>query len=411
MEARWLLKDVDYFAGLAHAIHTYLSGVALASRHGMSLLHQPFQSAHGMSFTFDDFLAADPRGLIPPLVAPLLTVNASGARAIDGIPVSSIAIARRGASALSIRNRLIAAPNHSIFMVRKGRGAIVDTDQCNCSYGPEVREAGLWLRERFWQAVRVHELAEAQGRHNVTRGRREGITRGTNVGRAAKAHRGRKVSEDRSPAADPPPRAVPPIVISVHVRRGDVTYLDRLGLPSSRWVETSAVLDVLRGIREKIGLELTPPRVHVHLHSERKGWLSNDTAALLAVAPGAELHLDSSPAETITAIVQMARSDIFVMGSSGFSAWAGLLSCGLKIGPAFTPPLPMRHVNYSSTLRRHYGPFLSFAGSEFSRVWTEYWGCKTSLTCRPRLCAPSHITHPLWRSSKLSQQLIANSVQ
>ena len=27
---RWLVKDLDHFAGFAHAIHTYLGGVALA---------------------------------------------------------------------------------------------------------------------------------------------------------------------------------------------------------------------------------------------------------------------------------------------------------------------------------------------------------------------------------------------
>ena len=34
---RFLLKDVDTFAGFAHAMHTYLSGVALADRHALSL--------------------------------------------------------------------------------------------------------------------------------------------------------------------------------------------------------------------------------------------------------------------------------------------------------------------------------------------------------------------------------------
>eukprot|EP00966_Prymnesium_polylepis_P303866 7019976-Prymnesium_polylepis.1 len=112
--------------------------------------------------------------------------------------------------------------------------------------------------------------------------------------------------------------------------------------------------------------------------------MANDSAALLALAPQAQLHLDSSPAATIVSLVQMARSDVLVMGSSGFSVWAGLLSCGIKIGPG---TLPFRHVNYSSTLRRNYGPFLPFAGADFGKAWSEYWKCKTSATCRPTLCA------------------------
>ena len=69
---RYLVKDIDYFAGFAHAIHTYLGGVALARHHGMGLLHQPFLSSHGLGFAFEDFLSGDPRGLVAPQVAPTL---------------------------------------------------------------------------------------------------------------------------------------------------------------------------------------------------------------------------------------------------------------------------------------------------------------------------------------------------
>ena len=58
---RYLVKDIDFFAGFAHAIHTYLGGVALAHAHGMQLLHMPFTSAHGLGFAFEDFLAGDER--------------------------------------------------------------------------------------------------------------------------------------------------------------------------------------------------------------------------------------------------------------------------------------------------------------------------------------------------------------
>ena len=63
---RYLVKDVDHFAGFAHAIHTYLGGVALAHSNRMQLLHVPFTSAHGLGFAFEDFLAGDERGLVMP---------------------------------------------------------------------------------------------------------------------------------------------------------------------------------------------------------------------------------------------------------------------------------------------------------------------------------------------------------
>ena len=89
---------------------------------------------------------------------------------------------------------------------------------------------------------------------------------------------------------------------------------------------------------------------------------------------------------------------------------AGLLSCGVKIGPVFEPALPFRHVNYSSTLRRHFGPFLASAGDAFGAVWTEYYRCKASATCRPTLCAASHITEPRWRNSPLARELVDDAV-
>ena len=63
-------------------------------------------------------------------------------------------------------------------------------------------------------------------------------------------------------------------------------------------------------------------QVRVHLFSEAKGWQANDTAALRAVAPHAELHLDSSPSATIDALILMSRADVLLMGASGFSNWA-----------------------------------------------------------------------------------------
>ena len=59
---------------------------------------------------------------------------------------------------------------------------------------------------------------------------------------------------------------------------------------------------------------------------------ANDTAALREVAPSASVHLDSGAAATIDALVAMSRSDLLVMGTSGFSTWSAIFSCGVKIG-------------------------------------------------------------------------------
>ena len=143
MARRFLLKDVDTFAGFAHAMHTYLSGVALADRHALSLLHQPFRCAHGFEYAFEDLLAADPRGLVAPLVAPRLSV-AGNASLVDGRAVSLLTTGRT-ADAPKIAGLLTAAPADSVVWVRKGRFAFADG--CNCSMNPEVRYTVLWLRE------------------------------------------------------------------------------------------------------------------------------------------------------------------------------------------------------------------------------------------------------------------------
>ena len=69
--SKWLLKDVDSFAGFAHALYTFLGGVCLAYRHGMQLIHRPITMAHGLGFAFDDFLmrgfTAYDGTLLPPL--------------------------------------------------------------------------------------------------------------------------------------------------------------------------------------------------------------------------------------------------------------------------------------------------------------------------------------------------------
>ena len=134
----YLMKDVDSFAGFAHAIHTYLAGVALADLHGRRLLYVPFRAAHGLEFAFDDFLTSDPRGMPPPLAAPRLLLGADAQPLIDGRPASVLELTKgkvrsRSAATPQLRaaparrtcaRRLCAAPARATR--RTGGRAVVD---------------------------------------------------------------------------------------------------------------------------------------------------------------------------------------------------------------------------------------------------------------------------------------------
>ena len=398
---RYLVKDVDFFAGFAHAIHTYLGGVALAHANHMRLLHVPFQSAHGLGYAFDDFLAGDERGLVAPLSAPVLTSDAHGRLYASG-RWTNVSTISRAASQATIAQRLRSAPPDSITWVHKGRFAFADADPTlcvNCTQTAEARYTALWLRERFWRAVRAREQQQQQLEQQAPAVRSR---RGRTTATAAAPPR-------RLPTADAAASSVEPIVVAVHVRRGDVTYLDRYGKPSARWVQTSDMLEVLKGVRDVLGTALAPPRVQVHLFSEAKGWGHNDTEALHELAPSAAVHLDSNPTATIDALVTMSRSDILLMGSSGFSSWSAIFSCGVKIGARHLPMMPMRHVAYSNTLTARSGPFATAALPRLREVWGSYWGCKSDPACRPTLCAPAHLSDSRWAQSGLARECVARA--
>lgn len=136
----FLIKDIDSFAGFAHAINTYLAGVALADVHGRQLLYMPFRAAHGLEYAFDDFLTSDPRGLAPPLAAPRLALRDDAPPLINGLPASLLELTK-GRSADHIAQRLRGDNAPLVAWVRKGRFAFVDG--CNCSFNAEERRAGL----------------------------------------------------------------------------------------------------------------------------------------------------------------------------------------------------------------------------------------------------------------------------
>lgn len=400
----YLLKNVDEFAGFAHAVNTFVAGIALAHMHSVSLVYQPLRASHGMGNTWEDFFSADPRGLVPPIVAPMLAFNQTSLL-VDGQSTRLVQLLPN-ADAKRIRATLSSVPSGSFVWLRKGRATLLD-DEKGCDVHVEIRYAGLWLRERFWQAA--HHVAKRARNSTISllqpQARRAGKQRASpNAATAAAAAAAAASSNGNEPN----------ITISIHIRRGDVTWLDRYGKPSHRFIETSAMLDVLSGVRDVIGRPLAAPAVSVHLHSE-KGWLANDTEALQRLAPGATIHLDSTPAATVAALLRMASSDILLLGSSGFSMWAGFFSCGVKIGAAdnggsasVNLSLPVRHVFYPSSLTTRTRPFMDVAAAQFRQSWASYWACKQDAACAPMLCSAAHIDDPRWRTSGLAQQAIAD---
>ena len=154
---RWLLKNTDTFAGFAHAMNSYLSGVALAARHGVGLLHRPQQMAHGLIFTFVDFFDSDPRGLSPPVYAPPLSGSATG-MVINQQPVQLYVMVTGNGS--RVATQLDALPPHSLLWLRQSRRAFEEPvghpqwgSDCSKTVNDEVCYTALWLRERFWRAA------------------------------------------------------------------------------------------------------------------------------------------------------------------------------------------------------------------------------------------------------------------
>ena len=131
---RYLLKDVDSFAGFAHAINTFVAGVALADLHRLRLIYQPLRVAHGMGHAWDDFFAGDPRGLVRPLIAPALTFSNVSGLQIDGSTVKLVQILNRGPkedASKRVNATLSAVTSDTLVWLRKGRSTFLPcTDGC-----------------------------------------------------------------------------------------------------------------------------------------------------------------------------------------------------------------------------------------------------------------------------------------
>ena len=423
------MKNTDTFAGFAHAMNSYLAGVALADLHGIALMHRPQQMAHGLGFAFIDFFDSDPRGIVPPVYTATLGSNAS-AMLINGHPVQLyVQLATAGNSTL-VAQQLSTLPPHSILWLRKGRDAFWDVSDTRClsTTRSEVCYGALWLRERFWRAVLSRPQRFGGGADRVARNKLH--VRRHPSARLSKSYAPRTYASssggtldlegfnaNASSTGSAAAGNGGPIRISVHVRRGDVYYLGpKTRLPHPHWVETATVLDMIAGVRKVLDMPLEAPAVIVDVFSE-VGWLINDTVALHALAPDARVHLDSSPSATVNVMAQMAMADILVMGSSGFSFWAGIFSCGVKIGfvRERAQPLPMRFVEYASTITTKKAPFWPTAGEAFRQEWNNYWACRSNPGCRPTLCALKHLSSgfdgqgSIWTQSNLARQQLADS--
>ena len=223
---RYLLKNVDSFAGFGHCVGTFIAGITIAHRHGLQLIHRPLAAAHGLGYSFGDYFMSD--GLVvPPVVTPTFATS-DGALWVDGRRTSIYVLADRSsmkADASSIQEAAKELPADTILWLRKGRFSLQEDDPTAAPVAQ--RYAGLWLRERYWQAF---------------------------AARSAAAHGPATATVAASPAARP-------IRVVVHVRRGDVPYIGpKTGLPHPHFVETTAILEVLRGCRDAIGADAWPVR-------------------------------------------------------------------------------------------------------------------------------------------------------
>ena len=219
---RYLLKNVDAFAGFGHCVGTYVAGVSIAHRHNLQLIHRPLQAAHGLGYVFDDLFMLTGR-VEPPVAAPTLEVS-SGALLVNGRRTSIYVLADRKnmkANASTILEAAQSLPADTILWIRKGRFSMHEDDPT--ATPAAQRYAGLWLRERFWQALNARAAAAGLA------------------------------------GAPSPASAGRPVRVVLHVRRGDVYYLGpKTGRPHPHYVESAAVLEVLSGVREAVGEQARP---------------------------------------------------------------------------------------------------------------------------------------------------------
>ena len=146
---------MDYFAGFGHAISTYLAGVAVAHRSGIQLVYKPFAAGHGLGYAFDDLLASDPRGIVPPLAMPLLQFNETLRKhVIDGQPVAFWSLDTRNGT--EVARKIDEMPPSTFLWLRKGWLRMEEV--CSCSNETNVQYAGSLYQQYF---VTSNEMRDA----------------------------------------------------------------------------------------------------------------------------------------------------------------------------------------------------------------------------------------------------------
>ena len=149
--------------------------------------------------------------------------------------------------------------------------------------------------------------------------------------------------------------------------------------------------------------------VQLDIETER-GWLANDTAAVRALHAGARVNMgdDRRPHLAVEAMMRMSAADLFVMGSSGFSGWAAVFGCGVKVGPwpgkSMGTPFSRRHVPFKNSLTTRVEPFARRALPALQVAWAEYVACRSDAACD--LCGASHVHEPRWAQSPLARALV-----
>lgn len=115
-------------------------------------------------------------------------------------------------------------------------------------------------------------------------------------------------------------KAGDPLVIGVHIRRGDAsTRNDRL-MPLSYYT------NIMIGLLAKF--EGCSVEFEIHSSGSEAG-MEEIVQAMQAVSPACRFKLNSCPFESFH---EMVTADVLVTGHSSFGDWAGYLSQGIKIG-------------------------------------------------------------------------------
>lgn len=209
--------------------------------------------------------------------------------------------------------------------------------------------------------------------------------------------------------------------VAVHVRRGDVSANQGTSLSRFRSDRFSLGLAVaaVETVTEGLG---QGTRVEVDLHTESGFGVHNLAVwneTLRGVWDGAVLHAHTDSTTVRGALENMATADILVPTRSGLSALAGLLSCGVKLGPAWYGQLPDRHLVYdlpnatARLVRRDRAGPLEVAGDLrrfqplLAAMWAEHRSCRgrgVAGCCRlPRALEMGTVrvapTWPRWRAA------------